>query len=606
MNERIEELNKIYNNLIKFDNNIIKLNASFFKNALNKKSLENYLKEKINFVNDIKEMLYCYINYLEEIPKCKECGKILKFESFTRPYHNFCSTKCSSNNTEVKNKYKNTTFNKYGSDNYFSSNIGKIKRESILNEKYGTIHPLQNEKIKEKFEKTMIEKYSGKNSFESETLKNKIKNNLKEKHGVDNYMKVKEVKDKLKNSVKKKYGVDNVFQNNDIKEKISKKRKLTFHASEKVRKQVFNKINDLKGLDLEFNYENFYTLKKIDDLTFKCLICDKFFNLSKERKNKTVKQYVKCPYCKQMKYQEEIMNFLNEIVDEKEIKLNDRNALSPKEIDFYIEKFNFGIEFHGLMYHSYGLFPETKKFNNLKFNQQYIHYNKQKLANDKNIILLEIFENEWKNDLKNKIWKSIIKSKLNVYDKVFHGRKGIVKTVSKKDSDLFLENNHLQGKDNSSIRLGLYIENNLVSLMTFGKSRYNKNYEYELYRFCNLTNTKIHGAFSKMLNYFKLNYGPKSLITYCDLRHSNGNIYNLNGFTFLKTSKPNYFWYYNNNINQLYSRIQFQKHKLKEYYENNLNNIIIFDENKTEKEIMFENKYRIIYDSGNYVFYINF
>ena len=48
--------------------------------------------------------------------------------------------------------------------------------------------------------------------------------------------------------------------------------------------------------------------------------------------------------------------------------------------------------------------------------------------------------------------------------------------------------NHLQGYAKSSIDIGLFYEGQLVSLMTFGKTRFSKKYEYELIRFCNRLN----------------------------------------------------------------------------------------------------------------------
>jgi hypothetical protein len=54
-----------------------------------------------------------------------------------------------------------------------------------------------------------------------------------------------------------------------------------------------------------------------------------------------------------------------------------------------------------------------------------------------------------------------------------------------------------------------------------------------------------------------------------------------------------------NNI--LYSRNQFQKHKLKKYYlEGKLSS---FDNNLTETQNMFNNNYRKIYDYGNMIFF---
>ena len=55
------------------------------------------------------------------------------------------------------------------------------------------------------------------------------------------------------------------------------------------------------------------------------------------------------------------------------------------------------------------------------------------------------------------------------------------------------------------------------------------------------------------------------------------------------------FFYKNIQINILYTRDRFQKHKLKDLLET-------FDERLTEEENMFENDYRKIYDCGNLVF----
>ena len=58
--------------------------------------------------------------------------------------------------------------------------------------------------------------------------------------------------------------------------------------------------------------------------------------------------------------------------------------------------------------------------------------------------------------------------------------------MSSQEARKFLEDNHLQGYANSKIRLGLYYNEELVSLMTFSKPRYTKNYDWELVRFCTL------------------------------------------------------------------------------------------------------------------------
>lgn len=115
--------------------------------------------------------------------------------------------------------------------------------------------------------------------------------------------------------------------------------------------------------------------------------------------------------------------------------------------------------------------------------------------------------------------------------------------------------------------------------MTFGKPRFNKNYEWEMIRFCNKRNYNVVGAASKLLKYFISVYKPKSIISYADAKYSNGNLYKKIGFTYIGKSSPNYFYFKNNKI---LGRIQCQKHKLNNILEN-------FDENKTEIQNMVEN-----------------
>jgi hypothetical protein len=131
--------------------------------------------------------------------------------------------------------------------------------------------------------------------------------------------------------------------------------------------------------------------------------------------------------------------------------------------------------------------------------------------------------------------------------------------------------------------------------MTFGKCRFDKKHEYELLRFCNKLGYHIPGSASKLLKYFEKNYNPKSLISYADRRWSQGKLYKSLNFKFIKNILPNYWYLKNNNTSKLFSRIKYQKHKLKNILEN-------FDESKTEVENMKANGYNRIFDCGNMVF----
>lgn len=128
-------------------------------------------------------------------------------------------------------------------------------------------------------------------------------------------------------------------------------------------------------------------------------------------------------------------------------------------------------------------------------------------------------------------WDSIDKVIQLIKDKqVIYGRKCTIQEISKDISDNFCNQHHLQGSARDSIRIGLLYNNELVSVMTFGKPRYNKNYEYELIRYCSSAN--VIGGSKKLFAYFTRKYNPNSIISYCDNSKFEGATYKNLGFTF--------------------------------------------------------------------------
>ena len=327
-------------------------------------------------------------------------------------------------------------------------------------------------------------------------------------------------------------------------------------------------------------------IEYINNKTHIEIICSKHGSW-KVRPDNLINSNHKCPSCSKnySKKEIEIQDFItnNNILIEK----NNKKILDNKfEIDIFIPNYNLGIEFNGLYWHS-----EISGNKN-----KYYHLSKTTYCQTKNINLIHIFEDEWHDLNKQKIWKSILYYKLNLINTRIFARKCIIKEISSNIKNSFLLNNHLQGSDKSKINLGLFFNNELVSVMTFCKSRFNKNYKWELSRFCSKTNTIVCGAFGKLLKYFIKTYSPESIITYCDKRFSTGKTY-LKYFKLKGSSPPNYFYFLKHETKR-YNRINFQKHKLK----NILNH---YDDKLTEWENMKNNGYDRIWDCGNFVFTYN-
>ncbi len=157
---------------------------------------------------------------------------------------------------------------------------------------------------------------------------------------------------------------------------------------------------------------------------------------------------------------------------------------------------------------------------------------------------------------------------------------------------IFLKQNHLQGPDRSSVKLGLFDPNdNLVSVMTFLKPRFNSNFQYEIGRLCNKIDIDVIGGTSKLFSYFLKNYRPTSIVSYNDRRYFDGQIYINLGFKFLGNTPPNYF-YIVDNYQTIQNRLNWQKCKLKK-------KLHVFDPSLSEWENMKLNGYDRIWDCGN-------
>ncbi len=81
--------------------------------------------------------------------------------------------------------------------------------------------------------------------------------------------------------------------------------------------------------------------------------------------------------------------------------------------------------------------------------------------------------------------------------------------------------------------------------MTLAKPRFRKDHDLELIRFVSKTGTSVRGAASKLLAYARRER-VGSIISYCDRRYGDGNVYRHLGFTELDRTKPGYSWFHLN------------------------------------------------------------
>lgn len=311
-----------------------------------------------------------------------------------------------------------------------------------------------------------------------------------------------------------------------------------------------------------------------------------------------------CPKCfpVRSRIQYDIFDWLNTEFPNSVFQMNNRQIIRPKELDIVSEEFKFAIEYDGQHHHSFGK-NGYHIFNNAESEKEfrYNHIEKTNLAEEQDFQLFHIFSSEWLNETKQSIWKSVIASKIGSTNRLY-ARKCQIREVDSKTSKQFLEENHLQGNVNAKYRYGLYFENELVSLMTFGKTRRAKwkgENNYELLRFCTKLNFTVVGGASRLLKHFEKVDNPDMILSYANRRWSTGNLYEKLNFEFIENTRPNYFYFKGSDDANLLSREQFQKHKLKDKLE-------VFDGSLTETENMYNNGYRKIYDSGHKIYIKNY
>lgn len=282
----------------------------------------------------------------------------------------------------------------------------------------------------------------------------------------------------------------------------------------------------------------------------------------------------------QSQYEDEIVEIIKSINNNIEIIRSDRHLLDGFEIDIYLPTKKIAIEFNDTYWHS-----------SIHKDKDY-HQNKTIKAFSKCIHLIHIFEYEWKDPDKKRLIIQYLKDLLDNNKQICYARNCTVKEIDNITERDFEENYHLQGYAPSKLALGLYSNNELISVMSFGTPRFDKNYDWELIRYCVKSGYAVTGGKEKLFKYFVSNNKNISILTYVDISKFTGMSYFNLGFTKTENWKtqPGYVWV-NPDNNKVLSRYRTQKSKLVDAG--------LGKNEETEDEIMTGMGYYKVYDSGN-------
>lgn len=257
-----------------------------------------------------------------------------------------------------------------------------------------------------------------------------------------------------------------------------------------------------------------------------------------------------------------------------QIQRRDRSLVSPYEIDILIPDHKFAIEFNGVYWHSEAV-GKTRSY----------HQAKLQSVQATGTTLFQVWEDNWKNQPE--IVKRMILHRLGLsQEPVVFARKTEIKTVSTKEAHAFLEMNHIQGKANGGLYLGLVskVDQSLVALMVLklmpGGVVYLERYA---------TACRVPGGFTRLLKNAVRILAPSKVITFADQSISDGNLYEQNGFIVDGYIPPDYTYL----VRQ--ERVHKFNYRIKRFREDPS---LLFEENLTESQLAKLNKLHRIWDSG--------
>ena len=283
------------------------------------------------------------------------------------------------------------------------------------------------------------------------------------------------------------------------------------------------------------------------------------------------------------KFEDDIYNFVKSRTDKLGLTVirHDRNILGGLELDIFIPELKLAIEANGVYWHS------------STYKDIYYHQDKTLLCNSKGIRLIHIFEYEWNDaDIQQKLINLLDDIIDNKHVSTIYARKCGIIELSPKDSLEFLNQYHLQNYITSDIAYGLYQNNDILGIMSFGRPRFSSNYDFEVYRLCWKSGIRVLGGTSKLFHHFLSTLHPSTIVTFSDASKFTGNIYNQLGFKLLGLTYPNYKWI--NDELTVKSRYQTMKQ--------NLTDQGLGTKDDTEDGIMERLGYYKLYDCGSYKF----
>lgn len=259
-----------------------------------------------------------------------------------------------------------------------------------------------------------------------------------------------------------------------------------------------------------------------------------------------------------------------------DVEVSTRDVIPPFEIDVWVPQKNLAIEYHGLYWHSggkEGVFDKAR------------HRKKYEMCQAKGIRLIQFFSDEWAS--RGELCESMIRNALSHNDIKLNARDCEVRPITAAESKAFVDLNHISGSTRAGGHFGLFHPKHGLVGVASARIPIQKKWGHvcELARMCFLSGCSVRGGASKLLKAvtdYARERGYDGLLSYVELRHGTGNVYEKCGFKLIGESKINY-WYTDGSIR--YDRFKFRAQP-----------------GKHEADVAIEAGVRAVYGAGNKVY----
>lgn len=363
------------------------------------------------------------VNNIHELMKCKTCNKPIR-RSF-RPLVDrpsdlyFCSTDCTNANDEYRKKISNVKKNKtitfsLISDRPPECNItykeNLIEYDDEMNNKLKLFYELHQRTFrywieKDKELKTYLFEKSYPLDFTNLNVETRVFWVLNRLQRIPRYKTCGRQLDFQ--NIKFSRGFPDFCSNECIYKQNTAEKSLHFTNA----KKCYEKMLRSSMVEILFDLTEFSKFKDDSFHMFKCKckICGNEFKNKFDKnfygREGNRQSFFKCPKCFPFSKQHsscgerELKAFIEEICPLFKIQLHNKKLLWPYELDIYVKDLNLAFEFNGVYWHSAQC---------IKHNEDCNEYKKTLICENKQIKLVHIWEDDWKNN-KEKV-KEMIKT----------------------------------------------------------------------------------------------------------------------------------------------------------------------------------------------------